>query len=125
MVLVRICLKKNLFLLLFEHEVGLIFTLSVIKLLCFAVLLPRPVLHVVVATVTPTVFSRGYLGPGGLHDNGEHWNCTGGAAGAIDRLVLGESHMYKTPTCMVKCHLYIGGILKMFPVLKNNNNIQS
>ncbi|KAI0231270.1 Heparan-alpha-glucosaminide N-acetyltransferase [Lamellibrachia satsuma] len=41
----------------------------------------------------------GYLGPGGLHDNGDHWNCTGGAAGAIDRLILGKSHMYKTPTC--------------------------
>lgn len=40
----------------------------------------------------------GYLGPGGLHDLGGHKNCTGGAAGYIDRLVFGE-HMYKHPTC--------------------------
>lgn len=41
---------------------------------------------------------RGYLGPGGLEDLGHHVNCTGGAAGYIDRLVFGE-HMYKKPSC--------------------------
>jgi heparan-alpha-glucosaminide N-acetyltransferase len=37
----------------------------------------------------------GYLGPGGLHDNGTHENCTGGAAGYIDRVILGQSHLYQ------------------------------
>ncbi|XP_013788097.1 heparan-alpha-glucosaminide N-acetyltransferase-like [Limulus polyphemus] len=41
---------------------------------------------------------RGYLGPGGLHNGGKYFNCTGGAAGYIDRVVLGESHMYQHPT---------------------------
>lgn len=41
---------------------------------------------------------RGYLGPGGLDDGGRYANCTGGAAGYIDRVVFGE-HMYKTPVC--------------------------
>ncbi|XP_048515177.1 heparan-alpha-glucosaminide N-acetyltransferase-like isoform X2 [Athalia rosae] len=40
----------------------------------------------------------GYLGPGGLHEGGSYQNCTAGAAGYIDRKVLG-SHIYtkKTP----------------------------
>lgn len=38
---------------------------------------------------------RGYLGPGGIHDYIQHQNCTGGTTGYIDRLILGESHMYK------------------------------
>lgn len=41
---------------------------------------------------------RGYLGPGGLHDYGQYYNCTGGVAGYIDRKLFGE-HMYKHPTC--------------------------
>ena len=41
----------------------------------------------------------GYIGPGGLHENGLHENCTGGAAGLIDRLILGENHVYQSPTC--------------------------
>ncbi|XP_012225888.1 heparan-alpha-glucosaminide N-acetyltransferase isoform X2 [Linepithema humile] len=36
---------------------------------------------------------KGYLGPGGYHEFGKFANCTGGAAGYIDRLVFG-SHMY-------------------------------
>lgn len=40
----------------------------------------------------------GYLGPGGLHENASHFNCTGGAAGYIDRLILGEQHLYQEPT---------------------------
>ncbi|XP_076240972.1 heparan-alpha-glucosaminide N-acetyltransferase [Calliopsis andreniformis] len=35
----------------------------------------------------------GYLGPGGLHDEGKHFGCVGGAAGYIDRLVLKEDHL--------------------------------
>jgi heparan-alpha-glucosaminide N-acetyltransferase len=41
----------------------------------------------------------GYLGPGGLADNGLYRNCTGGAAGYIDKLVFGENHIYDSPTC--------------------------
>ena len=39
----------------------------------------------------------GYLGPGGLHDGARHFNCTGGAAGFIDRRLFGD-HMYTHPT---------------------------
>ncbi|TMS36080.1 hypothetical protein L596_003337 [Steinernema carpocapsae] len=42
---------------------------------------------------------RGYLGPGGLSLNGTYWNCTGGAARVIDSFVLGDSHMYRHPSC--------------------------
>lgn len=41
----------------------------------------------------------GYLGPGGLHDDAKHFNCTGGAAGYLDRLILGPKHTYSSPTC--------------------------
>jgi len=40
----------------------------------------------------------GYLGPGGIADEGQYPNCTGGAAGHIDRLLFG-SHIYQHPTC--------------------------
>ena len=53
----------------------------------------------------------GYLGPGGLHENGSYFNCTGGAAGYIDRMVLGARHLYQYPTCN---ELY-GGILPYDP----------
>ena len=36
---------------------------------------------------------KGYLGPGGYHHHGDYYNCTGGAAGYIDRLVFGD-HVY-------------------------------
>lgn len=48
---------------------------------------------------------RGYLGPGGLHEDKKYENCTGGAAGYIDREVFGNDHIYNSPTC--KVHLYI------------------
>ena len=41
----------------------------------------------------------GYLGPGGLADDAQYVECTGGAAGYIDRQVLGYSHVYGSPTC--------------------------
>jgi heparan-alpha-glucosaminide N-acetyltransferase len=41
---------------------------------------------------------RGYLGPGGIHDNGQFRGCVGGATGYLDRLVLGEKHIYRHPT---------------------------
>ncbi|XP_042214151.1 heparan-alpha-glucosaminide N-acetyltransferase-like [Homarus americanus] len=43
----------------------------------------------------------GYLGPGGLHDGGQYGNCTGGAAGYVDKMILGEAHMYSHPTCRI------------------------
>ncbi|XP_064306890.1 heparan-alpha-glucosaminide N-acetyltransferase [Phalacrocorax carbo] len=44
---------------------------------------------------------RGYLGPGGIGDFGIYPNCTGGAAGYIDRLLLGEKHIYQHPSSSV------------------------
>nr|XP_026491341.1 heparan-alpha-glucosaminide N-acetyltransferase [Vanessa tameamea] len=37
----------------------------------------------------------GYLGPGGKHDEWVAPECSGGAAGYIDRLLLGDSHLYQ------------------------------
>ncbi|CAG9090380.1 unnamed protein product [Plutella xylostella] len=37
----------------------------------------------------------GYLGPGGKHLEWAAANCSGGAAGAADRLLLGAAHMYQ------------------------------
>lgn len=41
---------------------------------------------------------RGYLGPGGRHEDGKYFNCTGGAAGYIDRILLTLSHIDQKPT---------------------------
>ncbi|KAB7498605.1 Heparan-alpha-glucosaminide N-acetyltransferase [Armadillidium nasatum] len=41
----------------------------------------------------------GYLGPGGIQADGAYVNCTGGSAGFIDRVFLGENHMYGHPSC--------------------------
>ena len=43
---------------------------------------------------------KGYFGPGGIEYNSTFFNCTGGAAGYIDKIVLGSSHLYKTSTPM-------------------------
>ncbi|XP_020285905.1 heparan-alpha-glucosaminide N-acetyltransferase-like [Pseudomyrmex gracilis] len=40
----------------------------------------------------------GYLGPGGRHEDGEYFNCTGGAAGYIDRTILTVNHIYQRST---------------------------
>lgn len=60
----------------------------------------------VLATLTAAInivysLYSGYLGPGGIGDDGKYPNCTGGAAGYIDKLLLGEDHMYHHPTCKV------------------------
>ncbi|XP_007894737.1 heparan-alpha-glucosaminide N-acetyltransferase [Callorhinchus milii] len=47
---------------------------------------------------------RGYLGPGGIGHFGQFANCTGGAAGYIDRIILGESHIYQHPSCTTLYH---------------------
>ncbi|KAM3864849.1 heparan-alpha-glucosaminide N-acetyltransferase [Diretmus argenteus] len=57
--------------------------------LCLTFLLPVP--------GCPT----GYLGPGGIGDMGLYPNCTGGAAGYIDRWLLGDNHIYQTPSSRV------------------------
>uniref|UniRef100_UPI0037E8D68B heparan-alpha-glucosaminide N-acetyltransferase n=1 Tax=Semicossyphus pulcher TaxID=241346 RepID=UPI0037E8D68B len=54
--------------------------------LCITLLMPVP--------SCPT----GYLGAGGIGDNGLYPNCTGGAAGFIDRWMFGNN-MYRYPTC--------------------------
>ena len=36
----------------------------------------------------------GYLGPGGSEYGGKYYNCTGGATGYIDRVILGYGHLY-------------------------------
>lgn len=41
----------------------------------------------------------GYIGPGGLHlDAAYPGNCIGGAAGYVDRWLLGVNHIYNWPT---------------------------
>ncbi|XP_025093350.1 heparan-alpha-glucosaminide N-acetyltransferase-like isoform X1 [Pomacea canaliculata] len=40
----------------------------------------------------------GYTGPGGLSEDSRYENCTGGAAGYIDVMVLGKHHIYQYPT---------------------------
>jgi len=42
---------------------------------------------------------KGYVGPGGKSGAGRHKNCTGGANGYIDEVILGKSHLYGWPTC--------------------------
>ncbi|XP_033226246.1 heparan-alpha-glucosaminide N-acetyltransferase-like isoform X2 [Belonocnema kinseyi] len=45
----------------------------------------------------------GYLGPGGYDHYGDFVNCTGGAAGYVDRLVLGK-HMYNETENLIFGH---------------------
>lgn len=42
---------------------------------------------------------RGYLGPGGLANEGSKRACTGGAAAYIDRQLFGAAHISQAPTC--------------------------
>uniref|UniRef100_A0A914DJA9 Heparan-alpha-glucosaminide N-acetyltransferase catalytic domain-containing protein n=1 Tax=Acrobeloides nanus TaxID=290746 RepID=A0A914DJA9_9BILA len=41
----------------------------------------------------------GYFGPGGLHANRTRFNCTGGAAHALDLIVFTQNHIYQKTTC--------------------------
>lgn len=51
-------------------------------------------MHILITFLLPVPnCPTGYLGPGGYYHFGKFPNCTGGAAGYIDRLVFG-SHMY-------------------------------
>lgn len=47
---------------------------------------------------------KGYQGPGGLHMNSSYFNCTGGAANALDRLILGQNHLYQRSTAFPIYH---------------------
>ena len=49
----------------------------------------------------PLFPQRGYLGAGGIGDDGLYPNCTGGAAGYIDKWLLGDN-IYRYPTCRVR-----------------------
>ena len=49
-----------------------------------------------------SVCRRGYLGPGGLGIEEKYENCTGGAAGAIDRWLFHDNHIYQNPTAKVR-----------------------
>ncbi|XP_033762307.1 heparan-alpha-glucosaminide N-acetyltransferase-like isoform X2 [Pecten maximus] len=61
-------------------------------------------LGVLVAYIAITTFlpvpgcPTGYVGPGGLSEGGAYYNCTGGVASYIDRMVLGSEHIYNHPT---------------------------
>ncbi|XP_070384596.1 heparan-alpha-glucosaminide N-acetyltransferase isoform X3 [Dermacentor albipictus] len=60
--------------------------------------IPILVLHLALTFFWPVPnCPQGYLGPGGLHQNGSFENCTGGAAGFIDRTIFGKQHLYQTP----------------------------
>lgn len=40
----------------------------------------------------------GYFGPGGKHLMAMYPNCTGGITGYLDRIILGNNHLYQHPT---------------------------
>lgn len=64
------------------------------------------IIHTVVTFCLPVPdCPTGYLGPGGLSEHSDHSNCTGGAAGYIDRLIFTKNHIYQRPTCqnVYKC----------------------
>ncbi|KAJ4441630.1 hypothetical protein ANN_11488, partial [Periplaneta americana] len=46
----------------------------------------------------------GYLGPGGIQDDARYRDCIGGATGYVDRLILGEKHIYQHPTASEVYH---------------------
>lgn len=53
------------------------------------------VVHTIITFFLPVPgCPKGYLGPGGLHNKSSNVNCTGGAAGYIDRVVFGKNHLY-------------------------------
>lgn len=65
----------------------------------WAVVIIFAALHVIITFLLPVPgCPTGYLGPGGLSNNSDFPNCTGGAAGYIDRVVLSPNHIYQRPT---------------------------
>ncbi|XP_065909111.1 heparan-alpha-glucosaminide N-acetyltransferase-like [Dysidea avara] len=58
------------------------------------------IIHLMITFLLPVNgCPKGYLGPGGIGDYGEHSGCTGGAARQIDLWVFGYKHIYQHPTC--------------------------
>ena len=51
---------------------------------------------------------RGYIGPGGISDHGDHSECVGGTHKWVDVSVFGEGHIYDEPTCttVYQCGVY-------------------
>lgn len=47
---------------------------------------------------------RGYLDAGGIQEMGLFSNCTGGISRYVDEILVGESHMYQTPTVSMVYH---------------------
>ena len=63
------------------------------------------VVHLLVTFTLPVPgCPTGYLGPGGLADGGRYPGCVGGAAGYVDRQLLGYAHIYHNPTCNPAYH---------------------
>lgn len=57
------------------------------------------VAHVLITFLLPVPgCPTGYLGPGGMDQYSRFVNCTGGAAGYIDRLIFTDKHLYPHPT---------------------------
>lgn len=57
-------------------------------------------LHTAITLLMPVPdCPKGYLGPGGLAEGGQYFNCTGGAAMWVDVSIFGKDHIYQTPTC--------------------------
>lgn len=65
------------------------------------------------------VHCSGYLGPGGRHEDGAYFNCTGGATGYIDRVILTLNHIYQKPTIK---HVYGAGAFDPEGILGNFYN---
>ena len=53
--------------------------------------------------VHDAAYPRGYLGPGGWQNATDYsvHDCTGGAAGFIDRSMFGQKHVYQNPTAKI------------------------
>ena len=69
--------------------------------ICVAIIL---VIHTMLTFLLPVPgCPTGYLGPGGIADE-TYFDCVGGAAGYLDRLILGEKHIYGGPTCKPLYH---------------------
>lgn len=49
--------------------------------------------------VVVPLMCRGYIGPGGIGDHGEHPDCTGGIHRYIDIMLFTDDLIYHAPTC--------------------------
>lgn len=87
-----------------QHPIRKLFHDIVILWRQWAVMLAVVLVHLLITFLLPVPgCPTGYLGPGGIHEMGRYNNCIGGATGYIDRVVLGEQHLYQHPTAK---HVY-------------------